>query len=128
MLNIVELVPPPKSVPTNSWNQFRFRLMPRFTEFRPIPANSDLTQFPEFRTEIGPRPHPHASCCVRRSVYSMWMRFRCAIPEFRESVPIPEFPEFRTGIWSPPSPTGIALCSKISPQYVDAIPVRNSEN
>ncbi len=29
---------------------------------------------------------------------------------------------------SPPSSTCIVLCSKVSPQYVDAIPVRNSGN
>jgi hypothetical protein len=51
-------------------------------------APTFLKSILEFRTGIGPRPHPHASCCVRRSVHSMWM-------EFLESVPIPEFPEFR---------------------------------
>jgi hypothetical protein len=71
MFSIAELLPPPETVPTNFWNQF---------QFRSIPSNFALTQFPEFRTGIGARPHPHASCCVRRLVHNMRMQFRHWIP------------------------------------------------
>jgi hypothetical protein len=61
-------------------NQFRFRLILQFQEFSPMPSNSALTEFPEFRTEIRPHPHPHASCFVRRLVHSICIQFRYGIP------------------------------------------------
>ncbi len=51
-----------------------------FPEFRTIPSNSVTTQFPEFRTGITSRPHPHAYWCHRRLVCGISKQFRYGIP------------------------------------------------
>jgi hypothetical protein len=104
MLNIVESVPPPEPVPSNSGNSViiqynrstrhwpssikfpEFRNRMKFSEFWAIRSDSVSIQFPEFRAGITSRPHPHAYCCDRRLVSGIsnsgyWFEFH-TIPEF----------------------------------------------
>ncbi len=57
-----------------------YRPRNQFPPIHGIPSNSTLTQFPKFCTGIGPRPHPHASCCGQRLVHSVRVQFRYGIP------------------------------------------------
>jgi hypothetical protein len=84
--------------------------------FRPIPSNSALNQFPKFRTGIGPRPHPHASYCVRRLIRSMWMQSRYGILWIESKR---NWTEFRPI----PSDSGIRGIGSSSVQFRESVPV-----